>query len=296
MDVMLHKKILKVSLLSILFLILLTAGGVFLNNDAMIALPGAFTWIAFAAIISTFSLKYKEIKWFKIITKYSLFVFPFLLALCSYLALPGVFSVFLLIISLMLILVSLLVLIQLFLFAEASSLTGTIILMLLIVIGIIMKKYHWYLAGEFMTGSTTMLVMGSYMYAIRCLFMAGKMTYFRNITFFGSVIISMAFFGQMFKMQHWPGAGPLVIFGLASLILGTLYLLITLPSSGFIEWDSLHKKILRRILIPWTFIFLLYISRYMVPELNTLLWTSVQKEEISTYGFEMKDYDINNRK
>jgi hypothetical protein len=102
----------------------------------------------------------------------------------------------------------------------------------------------------------------------------------------------------MFKLQHWPAAGYLLQIGLASLIIGTLYILLTLHSSGFIDWKKFHKKILGKILIPWTFIFIMYISRFMVPELYTLIWSPdsfITKKTEQPYGFDMKDYIINNK-
>src|SRR4030043_487292 len=132
---------------------------------------------------------------------------------------------------------------------------------------------------------------GSFMFGIRCLFLAENITYFRNVSFWGGCVISIAFLGQLFKLQHWAGAGIFSIMCLIFLIIGTLYFLLTLHSSGFIDWKPFHKKILRRILIPWTFIFILYISRFMVPDLNHIIWspdTFIINRTVPAYGFGMK--------
>ena len=168
-----------------------------------------------------------------------------------------------------------------------------ILFIILIMTGLFMKRQHWPLAGMTITGFTLLLSAGCFMFGLRCLFLGGKMTYFRNVTFFGGIFTAIAFMGQLFKIQHWTGAGPLVITGFTGLILGSIYVLITLHSSGYIDWQPLHKKVLRKILIPWTFIFFMYISRYMVPELNTLIWTpDVTRKKLSSYGFMMKDYSV----
>jgi hypothetical protein len=227
-----------------------------------------------------------------------MFLLPFFAVAAVYIDYTGSNNSVFIILFVFVLILTLLTLIHLFLYTNAISLTGVIVLLLFIVTGMYFKRNHWPLAGMIMTTFSFLLSVGSFMYGIRCLFLADKIIYFRNASFFGSCALSIAFLGYLFKFQHWAGAGPLVIVGFASQIVVTIYILLTLHSSGFIDWQPFYKKILRRILIPWTFILFLYISRFMVPELNTLIWTPEARKTDRTvpiYGFGMKDYKIENK-
>lgn len=288
------RKILYSSLASIVIFSGLLLLGLTSDVEGLIILPVVLLSFSLIAIITIYAIKFQNILWFKRITKNSTFILPLLIVSAVLIGnynegIPALLWA-LVILS---IFVTFLTLIYLFVYSDATSLTGVILLILLILTGMLMKRQHWPLAGMTMTIFTLLLCTGCFMFGLRCLFLSGKITYFRNITFAGSILMAIAYLGQMFKLQHWPGAGPMVITGFAGLILGTMYVLITLHSSGYIEWQPLHKKILRKILIPWTFIFLMYISRYMIPELNTLMWTSPDRnKKIQLYGFSMKDYSI----
>jgi hypothetical protein len=250
-------------------------------------------------IISLYALEILVKSWVRKIVKYSLFLFPISGFISVFIAVAySEYSAGFYVSLIFTLLLLILVLIHLFLYTDAISLTSVIILLSLLIVGIFFKRMHWPLASLIISMFSTLLSAGSFMFGIRCLTLSGKNTYFRNVTFIGSCALSISFLGQMFKLQHWAFAGVLVVIGFTSLIVGTIYVLITLHSSGFIDWQPFYKKILRRILIPWTFIFILYVSRYMVPELNSLIWSPDARKidrNIPAYGFNMKDYTIENR-
>mgnify|MGYP001377401556 CR=1 FL=1 len=60
--------------------------------------------------------------------------------------------------------------------------------------------------------------------------------------FYNGALLSIAFgfIGILFKMQHWPGAGVLLVFGLAGLAFGSLYssfkIISNVKSSNFLKW------------------------------------------------------------
>ena len=91
-------------------------------------------------------------------------------------------------------------------------------------------------------------------------------------------------------MQHWPLGGILMYSSNILLPLATIVILLTLPSSGFIEWKSLHKRIMLRLLLPWTLIFFLFLLCYLLPEVDSIVWTRDVVQ--SSTGFDMPDYDI----
>lgn len=293
-DKSLHRRILFSSLAGIVIFSGLFFFGISANIEVLIILPFVLVAFSLISIFTLYAIRYQNKLWLKKSAKFSSFLLPFFIIpafLIGYLN-DGM-SIILWTIVIISALLALLTLTNLFIYSEPHSLTGVILFILLIITGLFMKRQHWPLSGMTITIFTFLLSVGCFMFGLRCLFLGGKMVYFRNVIFIGSILMAIAFLGQLFKIQHWPGAGPLVITGFAGLILGTMYVLITLPSSGYIDWQPFHKKVLRKILIPWTFILLMYISRYMVPELNTLIWTSPDKnKKIQLNGFSMKDYAI----
>ena len=63
-----------------------------------------------------------------------------------------------------------------------------------------------------------------------------------------------------------PGAGIFVILSTAGVLVMTLFVLITLPGSGFINWGTEQKRDLtRKTLIPWIFILVLFALRTLLP-------------------------------
>ncbi len=298
MEPALHRKILLVSLIVGIISVAGAVIGILLKFFESIVFAFLFGY-SLLAIVSSYTIKYQGLSWARKGAKYSLLLIPFFVFAVVYLTLTADLTAVVWILISVLILLTILTLIHLFLYTNSISLTATIVLLIFSVVGIFFKRNHWPLAGTIIVCSSFLMSAGSFMFGIRCLYLAEKNSYFRNVTFLGSFALSVAFLGQLFKMQHWAGAGGLLIVGFAGLILGTLYILLTLHSSGFIDWQPLYKKIFRRILIPWIFIFLLYISRFMVPELNTLIFSpgsAVKTQKlISPYGFGMKDYSIEDK-
>jgi hypothetical protein len=292
-----HRRILTISLI-ITFL----ASGAFLfgmirNSFTLILFSGLFLNYALTAILTTYAIKFQDKQWIIKSTKYATILLPLYLAGFIMINInkvsPGPLGIiFLFVLTYM-------ALIYLFIYTDASSLTTTIVLIILLLIGMFLKKMHLFGAGIAISISSALISIGSLIFGIRCLFVAEDLTYFRNVTFCGSMIISVAFFAQMFKLQHWPFAGLLVIISAVSLILATVYILMTLHSSGFIDWKPFHKRIVRKILIPWTLIFILFLSRYMIPELDALIWSPDVKAKAtvtnSDPGFGMKDYVIEDK-
>jgi len=259
-------------------------------------LPTLFLSGSILTIISLYAIDLSGKSWARKLARYSLFLLPVSGLISILIAVSfSEYSIGFYVSLLFTLSFLILTLVHLFLYTDATSLTSIIIFLTFSIVGIYFKRMHWPLAGLIISIFSLLLSAGSYIYGIRCLTLAGKNTYFRNVSFSGSLAITIAFLGYFFKMQHWILGGYLTIAGIASLVIVTIYVLITLPSSGYIDWQPYYKKILRRILIPGAFIFILFISRYFVPELNTLIWTpSVVRSErkAPSYGFEMRDYTI----
>jgi hypothetical protein len=291
----LHRKIVLFSLILIVISLAVIVAGIIIDTFSTVIFVFVLGF-SLIALISSFALKYQSERQVRNIAKYSLYVLPVFIVLSSFAPYESFLYPVIMIVT---ILIAIAAMIFIFLYSSAESLSGVIVLLIISIIGIFFKRNHFFFSGVILSTSIMLISAGSFMFGIRCLYLSDKINYFRNITFIGSCILSVAFLGQLFKLQHWIGAGLLLAVGFSSLIIGTLYLLITLHSSGYIDWQPSLKKIFRKILIPWAFIFLLYISRFMVPELNALIFSpnpKLKELNISEYGFGMKDYNIGEKK
>jgi len=293
MEKELHKRIIVFSLVSISIFIVLTGVLVLLGYSFLEVL--AFTMLILAlaviSIVSSYVIVHPEIKWIKKASKFSIVSYPlFLFAIAA--ALMNLNNTLLIAILIVIICVlTLLSLMHIYIFSDAVALKSTIWFIVLLISSIFLKRYHLPMSGFVLTVVSLLFASGNFMYGIRCLYLSEKIKYLKYVTFFGSLVISIFFFGLLYKLQHWPGGGILIITSHISLVLGTIIVLLTLPSSGIIDWQPFHKKMLKRIILPWIFIFTLFIIRYLLPELDTIIWKS-DKKEVSSVGFEMFDYTI----
>jgi hypothetical protein len=294
MESSLHNKILIISSVTGILSVAVIIVGVIIDTFST-AVFGFLFAFSLLAVISSYALKYYGNKWIRLLTKYSMFLLPFSVIITSFI--PFVSSIFP-VMTTFTVLLAISTLIFLYVYYKAESVIAVITLIILMIIGIFMKRNHMFLSSVVISVSVFLLSAGSFMFGIRCLYLADRNRYFRNVTFAGSCALSVAFLGQLFKLQHWEFAGILIIIGFTSLILGTLYILLTLHSSGYIDWLPSFKKIFRKILIPWVFVFVLYVSRFMVPELNSLIFNpdpGKSVKMVSPYGFGMKDYTIEDK-
>jgi hypothetical protein len=294
MESSLHKKILIVSSVTAILSLAVIIVGVIIDTFST-AVFGFLFAFSLLAVISSYALKYHSKKWLRFLTKYSMFLLPFSVVITSFI--PYESSIYPIMTSFTALL-ALSALIYLYVYFKVESIVAVVTLLILMIIGIFMKRNHMIFASVVTSVSVFLLSAGSFMFGIRCLYLADKNRYFRNVTFTGSCALSVAFLGLLFKLQHWEFAGILIIVGFTSLILGTLYVLLTLHSSGYIDWLPSFRKIFRKILIPWVFVFVLYVSRFMIPELNSLIFSPGPGKSvkiISPYSFGMKDYTIQDK-
>jgi len=290
----LHRKIVLTSLIISAISVALIVAGAIIDTFSTVIFGYLFGF-SLLALTSSFAIKYQAKKWLINFARYSLYLLPVFSILTAFAPYESILFPVLMVVT---VLMAVSALIFIYIYSSAESTAGVIALLIISIIGIFLKRNHIMFSGLILSTSISLISAGSFMFGIRCLYLSEKNNYFRNVTFIGSCILSVAFLGQLLKLQHWESAGLLLITGFSSLIIGTLYILITLHSSGYIDWQSSLKKVFIKIVIPWAFIFLLYISRFMVPELNELIFTPSPKSTevmISPYGFGMKDYAIKDK-
>ncbi len=183
--------------------------------------------------------------------------------------------------------------IQLFLYDEPDSLRSTSVLLIFIVISIIVKRYHLPFSSIPFTLGISWFCIGNIMFTVRCLFISGKNRYFRYLTLFANSLIFFSLLAFLFKVQHWPVANIFIIISTFMMVIGTIIVMVILPFSGYIDWSTVHKKIIKRILVPWAFIFFIFLFRYLVPGGWNSFWGTSQVKTFPAFG--MVDYQVEER-
>jgi hypothetical protein len=288
----LHKKILVNSLIILMISIVGLIISLSASIEDLIVACILLACCSIGAILTSYAVRFQD----NIILRRSSFISIFVVVISGiYLAfLPyNEYNFITFVIPLIIAIISvLLALIYVFVLTDATSLTAIFILIFIFLIGLFFKRLHFPGAGLLLTSSSVFLGGGSFLYGIRCMFISEKISYLKNLSFYGGLIILISFLGLSFKIQHWTGAGLLATIGLITMIASTFYLLMSFHTSGFTEWKLFHKKILRRLLIPWTLVFVLFIMRFLLPDLNAKIWSPDRKY---TFGFSMSDYPVENK-
>jgi len=282
------------SLLSLTGIILLASDR--FEVDYFVTGEVAIAWMLFMifpaiSIVTSYFIYHKENAYISKTAKFVFYSYPVIVVLSVF----GLINlsnmlIIVIIISVILFLLTIVALIHLNVFTDATGLTSTIIFTVLIIISILLKRYHIIYSGLVITMVLALFLIGSFIFGIRCLYLGERNKYFKNVTFWGSFIITLMFMGLLWKLMHWPGGNLIITTSNILLPLATVIFLLTLPSSGYTEWKPLHKKIIIRLLIPWTLIFMLFLFRFLLPEVHNIIWN--KDVTIVNYGFDMPDYTI----
>ncbi|MFN8207561.1 MAG: hypothetical protein U0T82_09170 [Bacteroidales bacterium] len=273
--------------MSVVFLVLFSIAFVTYNQSDLITLSSTLVY-SFSLMTTTalFFIKYREhLKkrrvWLLGIITTILFVPGFLLMAYAI----DQENYFLLVIAYLFISLFLsFVIMRLFLFNE-DSLLGIAIAMVLICVGILMKKMHLPLAGFLITICCIPMALGMFTSGIFNFLTIKNNRFLRNATFIADLLLSMAFLGLLFKMQHWPMAGLFIMLSQIPILLATLFFILLLPRSDYFEWSKPEKRILSRTLIPWVF-FLVLISRvYLNPKGMSFIFYNTKIPPPSYYQY-----------
>jgi len=251
--------------------------------------------LSFLAIMTSYSCFHQEKTWIKRLAKYMFFIYPVILVLSMIIYVKSDNVPLIVAGTIIFTFSTIFFLFYIFVFLNASSLNSTIFFIVLIIICIVLKRYHISYSGVLFTLSIILFAAGIYIYGIRCLYVIEKNPFFKYVCFLGSWLITISLVALAWKMMHWPLANLIIITSNILFILGTLIVLLKLPSSGYINWQPLYRKMLKRLILPWTFVFMLFLLRYILPELNSIIWYSDPGRIRDIVGFEMIDYDIENK-
>ncbi len=254
-------------------------------------------------LIALFSLRYSERKWLRNIAGFSLYILLFSIS-GFYLLYDNIistethFRIFLVVLFIILIILScLFVLINIFLLKEAGKIIDLMVLLLLIVISLIFQRFFLTnnrMAEYFFTAFVVLTLLtgcGMYLFGVSCLYKVEKNPYLKIVSFlaglfiaFGSLLFALIMSSERVHILE-------LIYFIPAILL-TLIVLLSLPVSGYINWTSLHKKILKKIMISWLFFFLTFSVRFVFPEYFRIIEI---KNYNPGYQFDMKDYELQNK-
>ncbi len=170
-------------------------------------------------------------------------------------------------------------------------------LLLLIILSLVLERflYNNNKLGQFLFTAFMMITIltgcGIYMYGVRCLFGIEKNPYLKIISFLACLLIAFGsiVFAAIISAEN---VYVLELIYFIPAVLLTLITLFSLPVSGYINWISLHKKVLKKIMISWIFFFMIFSIRYVFPEYFKMIEPKVEK---APYQFDMKDYELQNK-
>lgn len=293
-DRTLHKKL---GIISIILFILGLSSFVFfiVTNTYEILAPFIFFVVfSFITFSSSFLIISENKLWVKNLDKYYWFAYPILLL--SIILMMNLNNVLLeIFIALILLVIIFPAIAKLFLLNKSSSSKTTIMLLVLIVLCIIYRRYRLPYSPIPLTLSIIWFALGIYMFGIRSLYIIKNNRYLINLSFSVCLLVTLAFLGLLFKLMHWPISGLLLLTSTALMLGVTLIVLFTIPNSNYVDWSVFHKKILRKLLYPWIFVFLLFLFKFLVPELWVKIFPSERVKHKVEAGFNMVDYPIENK-
>jgi hypothetical protein len=256
-------------------------------------------------LIAFFSLKYAERKWLRITARFS--IYAVLIIFLAYFLLNEYtnsyptgtpFKITLIILFAISISIScLFALIYIFFIKDMGETRWVLGLLLLLVLSLVLERflYNNNKLGQFLFTAFMMITIltgcGIYLYGVRCLFQVEKNSYLKIISFlaclliaFGSIVFAAIMSSENVYMLE-------LIYFIPAVLL-TLITLLSLPVSGYINWTSLHKKILKKIMISWIFFFMIFSVRYVFPEYFKII---EPKDEKALYQFDMNNYELQNK-
>jgi hypothetical protein len=272
---------------------------IFLSLSTLVAVSSAII------LIVLYSIKYQDRKVFRKIAELSYYLFISDIILLFLLgALINLFdnfhSAFFLIDAILLSVFTISVLpalIHIFIFKDPEKIFDIVLLLFFLSLSILFKKLHFINANFNLIAMIISTGIGIFMYGVRSLLIIEKNKYLRIFSFIGCSLIMAGSLGLLFKMLWWIGGDILAnIYNIPSIAI-TLIVLLSLPVSGYVLWNSLHKKILKKILIPWTFFLSIFLLRLVFPEAFMLLFSNriVEQERYEIPGLHLNDYVLKDK-
>lgn len=181
--------------------------------------------------------------------------------------------------------------IAIFIFYRKQITLFLYILMGLILVGVLFKRFHLPLAGMILTTSSVLFSIGMVMFGITSVLQIQKNKYLSIIILICSIILAIDSMAAVFRFQHWPGGGYLQQFSAVAIILVTIITLLTFPQSGYFNWGAENRKsFYKNIVVPWIVASSFLAYYFLIPQQTKEIIFPPRWE--SGVHFNMRDYKI----
>jgi hypothetical protein len=243
-------------------------------------------------IIVIIVLKFERKKWFRKVVQILTYILPvyffILLAPAEWIYVNSDPGVFLLNLGIIISLVS--TLIYVYILNKPESTAGLLIIISYVILTLVLKQVYKQTSEEVIGYGLFLLGPGMNMFGIRILIIINKNNYLKSISFLSGILILFVSLEMIWLSPT--GTSVMLVINTFLIFLLTLIVLLSIPASGYFNWDPLHKKIFKKILIPWIFILLIVSVRFIFPDLNKLFFRQKPNEYQEFY---MRDYQIENK-
>jgi len=178
-----------------------------------------------------------------------------------------------------------------FVIEAGKALAGIILILFYISLSLILRRFDASLYENHFYISFLMIGCGMYFYGLRSFFTVEKNRYLQVISYSACLLIYLGSLLMFYFSMTSSTSTSLIIYSILLFIL-TMTVLLSLPVSGYVEWNASDRSTFRKILIPWVFFLLLISIKFAFPELNYMFFRPAS-EEIQEFG--LKDYPVINK-
>ncbi len=291
-----NKRLLWVSIVLLLLSIFgAVIGGTIENykiGDKILYISVELLVLSVSAIIALISLRFENNRWFRKIVILLTILLPVCLfihlAPASWINVTSSLGITLVVTGILVSITATIVLV--FILSKPDSIGGLLIILSFVVLTLVLKQIYKVADTETIAYGFLMFGPGMTVFGIRSLFIIRKNAYLKTLTFLTCLLI---FFVSWEIIWLTPDSNKTILIIYTILIfIVTFLVLLSLPFSGYILWSQEHKRILKKLMIPWIFILLIVSIRFIFPDLNKLFF----REKPNVYQeFNMQDYQILNK-
>ncbi len=180
--------------------------------------------------------------------------------------------------------------IYIFILSKADSVLGLVLIVIYLVLCIILRQIYEFADEDTIVFGFFVFGPGLVMFGIRSLFVLHNNNYLIILTCWICILIYLVSW-EIIWINPDSAQITLVIYTVL-IFLTTLMVLFSLPFSGYIQWNDMHKRILKKLIIPWVFVLLIVSLRFIFPGLGNVLFREKQND-VQEFG--MRDYDPVNK-
>jgi hypothetical protein len=159
-------------------------------------------------------------------------------------------------------------------FLTSKFYTWPFLSFIIVILGIIFKRYHWPYSSILMTLGTVFLGLLSIYNSFKISNNFRENTFLKWFGDLTGLIVILFMSGLLFMNLRWNGTirEMLLLSGCFLFFFTVLAMVFTLPFSNYVAWTEIERKVFfRTILIPMTFIFVFFTLVFILPDLYASL-------------------------